>query len=137
MRETEEKALLQVELVRDLCAEFEFKFPAHAVGRDENGISMLSERPPRETVEALWLPMVHNTNRKGGDAEYFEAEQDGTHFSAIYIRLLPQVLDGISVFGDSLSLWHMACENMLWTHCANFNGAAGVTSNVGVAFGKK
>lgn len=126
MRSQEEEALDLVEVVRDLCKEFEFKFPAHSVGRDPAGIAMIAERPPRETVKALWLPMVFRANHRGLNAEYLETEQNGVQFSAIYVRLPPPILGGISVFGDGLSFWHMACENMLWTHDPSSIGASGI-----------
>jgi len=122
-----EKALGVVEAFRDLCSEFEFKIPAHAVGRDDAGVAMLAERPPGDVVEALWLPMVFNANRRGLNAEYTETEDKGVRFSTVYVRLPPPILDGVSVFGDGLHLWHMACENMLWTHDPTFAGATGVT----------
>jgi hypothetical protein len=121
-----EKALDMVEALRDLCREFEFKVPAHAVGRDDAGIAMLAERPPREVVEALWLPMVDNANHRGLNVEYREVEEKDVVFACLYIRLPAQVREGVTIFGDSLNFWYMACENMLWTHMPNMGGASGI-----------
>lgn len=121
-----EKALDMVEALRDLCTEFEFKVPAHAVGRDDAGIAMLSERPPQDVVEALWLPMVHNANRRGLNAEYRAVEERDTLFACVYIRLPSSLLNAVRIFGDGLNFWHMACENMLWTHDPTFAGASGL-----------
>lgn len=131
-----EEALTIVESLRDLFAEFEFKVPAHALGRDSEGVALLAEKPIQDVVEALWLPMVYNANRRSLNAEYREVEERGTLFSCIYLRIPHPILDGLSIFGDSLDLWHKACENMLWTRTPHFGGAAGISDHSGISLRK-